>query len=98
VKTYISFMVRAFAIPQQRALRLRLECPRAFESPRVVRIERYDGVVGHYLRVVRPEDLDAELERWVEESYAHGAGERPAPRSGVRPSAAPPRRPAPTRP
>ena len=37
VTSYISFMVRirfAFAIPQQRALRLRLEGPRAFDSPR----------------------------------------------------------------
>jgi hypothetical protein len=101
VKTYISFMVRvrfAFAIPQQRALRVRLECPREFDSPRLVRVERYDGVVGNYLRVVRPEDLDEELEGWVKESYAHGAAARPAPRSGLRSSAAPPRRPAPTRP
>jgi hypothetical protein len=77
VKTYISFMVRvrfAFAIPQQRALRLRIECPRVFDSPRIVKVERYDGVVGNYLRIVEPGELDAELSAWVAESYAHGAG------------------------
>ena len=77
VKTYISFMVRvrfAFAIPQQRALRLRIECPRVFDSPRIVKIERYDGVVGNYLRIVERDELDDELAAWVAESYAHGAG------------------------
>lgn len=76
VKTYISFMVRvrfAFAIPQQRALRLRLECPRELRSQRIVKMERYGSVFGNYLRVVQPEELDRELAEWVAESYAHGA-------------------------
>jgi hypothetical protein len=80
VKTYISFMVRvrfAFAIPQQRALRVRLECPRAFDSPRIVRVEHYGVVIGSYLRLVGPDELDDELASWVAESYAHGAA-RPA--------------------
>ena len=79
VKTYISFMVRvrfAFAIPQQRALRLRLEGPRAIEPPRIVRVERYGKIAGSYLRVVGPEGLDDELAAWVAESYAHGAAGR----------------------
>jgi hypothetical protein len=67
----------AFAIPQQRALRLRLECPRVFESPRIVKVERYDGIVGNYLRITRPDELDDELRAWVAESYAHGIGSPP---------------------
>jgi Domain of unknown function (DUF5655) len=81
VKTYISLTVRvrfAFAFPQQSALRLRLECPRMFDSPRVVRVEHYNTVVGNYLRIARADELDDELAAWVALSYAHGAG-RPAP-------------------
>jgi uncharacterized protein DUF5655 len=77
VKTYISFMVRirfAFAMPQRRALRLRLECPRVFESPRIVRVERYGDIIGNYLRIERAEELDDELAAWVAESYEHGSG------------------------
>jgi hypothetical protein len=76
VKTYIAFIVRvrfAFAIPQQRALRIRLECPRAFDSPRIVKLERYSDIVGNYLRIARLEELDQEVAAWVAESYAHGA-------------------------
>ena len=76
VKTYIAFMVRvrfAFAIVQQRALRIRLEMPREIHSPRIVKVERYGAIVGNYLRIVAPEDLDDELAGWVAESYAHGA-------------------------
>lgn len=79
VTSYISFMVRirfAFAIPQQRALRLRLEGPRAIDSPRIVKVERYGRIAGSYLRVVAPEELDDELAAWVAESYAHGAARR----------------------
>jgi expansin (peptidoglycan-binding protein) len=66
----------AFAIPQQRALRLRLEGPRAIDSPRIVKVERYGRIAGSYLRVVGPEGLDYELAAWVTESYAHGAAGR----------------------
>lgn len=79
VTSYISFMVRirfAFVIPQQRALRLRLEGPRAIDSPRIVKVERYGRIAGSYLRVVAPEELDDELAAWVAESYAHGAARR----------------------
>lgn len=79
VTTYISFMVRvrfAFAIPQQRALRLRLEVPRAIDSPRIVKVERYGRIAGNYLRIVGPEQLDDELAAWIAESYAHGAAGR----------------------
>jgi hypothetical protein len=79
VKTYISFMVRvrfAFAIPQQRALRVRLEMPRQIDSPRIVKTESYGDIKGNYLRIVRPDQLDDELADWVGESYAHGARER----------------------
>lgn len=83
VKTYISFIVRvrfAFAFLQHRALRIRLEMPREIHSPRVVKIERYGAVVGNYLRVVRPAELDDELARWVAASYAHGAAAPTTPR------------------
>lgn len=76
VKTYIAFMVRvrfAFAIVQQRALRIRLEMPREIVSPRIVKVERYGTIVGNYLRIVEPDDLDEELAAWIGESYAHGA-------------------------
>ena len=79
VASYISFMVRirfAFAIPQQRALRLRLEGPRAIDSPRIVKVERYGRITGSYLRIVGPDQLDDELAAWVAESYAHGAAGR----------------------
>ena len=78
VKTYISFMVRvrfAFAIPQQRALRIRLEMPREIPSARIVKVETYGAVKGNYLRIVRPDELDEELAEWVGESYTHGARE-----------------------
>jgi hypothetical protein len=51
----------AFAICQQRALRLRLECPRTFRSPRVVKVEHYGEIAGNYLRIVRADELDDEL-------------------------------------
>lgn len=76
VKTYIAFMVRvrfAFAIVQQRALRIRLEMPREIVSPRIVKVERYGTIVGNYLRIVEPDELDEELAAWIGESYAHGA-------------------------
>jgi hypothetical protein len=77
VKTYISFMVRvrfAFAIVQQRALRVRLEMARVIDSPRIVKVEPYGAIVGNYLRILRPDDLDDELAAWVAESYRHGSG------------------------
>lgn len=58
VKTYISFMVRvrfAFAIPQQRALRVRLEMPREIPSARIVNVESYGAVKGNYLPIVKPD-------------------------------------------
>jgi hypothetical protein len=64
VKTYISFMVRvrfAFAIVQQRALRVRLEMPRVIDPSRIVTVEHYGTIVGNYLRILRPDDLDDEL-------------------------------------
>lgn len=76
VKTYIAFMVRvrfAFAIVQQRALRVRLEMPREIVSPRIVRVERYGRIMGNYLRIVEADELDDELAAWIRESYAHGA-------------------------
>jgi hypothetical protein len=78
MRTYISFMVRvrlAFAIPQQRALRIRLEMPRQIPSARIVKVESYGAVKGNYLRIVRPDELDEELAEWLGEFYAHGAQE-----------------------
>lgn len=44
-----------------------------FDSLRIVRVEHYGDIVGNYLRIVRPDELDAELAAWVVESYEHGA-------------------------
>jgi hypothetical protein len=75
-RDHVAFMVRvrfAGATPRARWLDLGFWLTRRVESPRFHRIETlYPGVHVHRLRVTRPDQLDAELGRWIRESYAVG--------------------------
>jgi hypothetical protein len=54
---------------------------RRLDSPRVVRVEDYGpGWQAHVVRVGRPEDLDAELRGWLQESHDTVGLQRGAPR------------------
>jgi hypothetical protein len=78
-KTRAVFMVRvrfAGVSPRRSYLLCSFALPRRCNDPRFVKIEAYARhFVGHTLRVDTPEQLDAQVQRWLREAYTVGAQE-----------------------
>jgi hypothetical protein len=75
-KTRVAFLVRIrFASVNglsDRAMRFHFLLKRREDSPRIARIEKIGSWYVHHMRVTRPEELDAEVGRWVAEAYRLG--------------------------
>jgi len=75
-KTGIAFQARmrfAGVVLRRANVELRFILRRRLESPRVTRTLSYGPhLFGHYVTVAGPEDLDAELQSWLAESYRVG--------------------------
>jgi hypothetical protein len=76
-KTRVVFQVRvrfAGCYPRKRHLVCGVALPRLLKNPRVTKIETYAPHFNiHYLLVRSKEDLDAELQEWLKESYQVGS-------------------------
>jgi hypothetical protein len=76
-KTRVVFMtrVRFVAIyPRKRSLEIGIELSARRSDARFHKIESYTRHMhGHYLRIADEKQLDAQVQRWLRESYAVGA-------------------------
>jgi hypothetical protein len=79
VKTRIAFIGRmrlGGCRLQQRAVAAAFILRRRIDSPRFDRVEQYGPrAFGYYLKLRRPQDVDAELRTWFEEAYLVGQQE-----------------------
>lgn len=78
-KTRLVFMKRvrfAAIYPRRANLEIGIELPQRSPHPRFHKIETYTRHMhGHYLRIENEEQLDAQVQEWLRESYLVGAQE-----------------------
>jgi hypothetical protein len=75
-KTRVVFMTRVRFVavyPRKRALEIGIELSARHPHPHFHKIESYSRHVhGHYLRIENENQLDAQVKRWLRESYLVG--------------------------
>jgi len=80
-KTRVVFMVRVRHVavyPHKNYLLCSLALPKRQRSLRFSKIEKYTSrFIGHYTRIDSEDQLDAQLQRWLHESYAVGKQDSP---------------------
>jgi hypothetical protein len=78
-KTRVVFMTRVRFVavyPRKRALEIGIELSARHPHPRFHKIETYSRLMhGHYLRIENENQLDAQVQRWLRESYLVGGQE-----------------------
>jgi hypothetical protein len=82
-KTRVVFMTRVRFVavyPRKRSLEIGIELPERRPHPRFHKIESYTRHMhGHYLRIERADQLDAQVQLWLRASYRLGAQKSPRP-------------------
>lgn len=78
-KSRVVFQVRvrfAGCYPRKSHLICSVALPRRVESPRFIKITKYGAhFIGHQFRIHAEDELDAEVQGWLRESYLVGAQE-----------------------
>jgi len=79
-KSRVVFQVRvrfAGCYPRKSYLLCGMALPRKLKSPRIARINEYaPHFLGHQFRIYSADELDAEVQAWLRESYEVGAQTR----------------------